>query len=49
MYLSSWWPLRIQNVGGGHSYEDLNAVFQYADCNFGNKKVSLKECPIGSY
>lgn len=49
MYLSSWWPLRIQNVGGGHSYEDLKFVFQYADCNFGNIEVSLKDCPLPSY
>lgn len=49
MYLSSWWPLQIQNVGGGHSYEDLRLVLQYVDCNFGNNEVSLKDCPLGSY
>ena len=49
MYLSSWWPLQIQNVGGGHSYEDLRFVLQYVDCNFGNNDVSLKDCPLVSY
>ncbi len=49
MYLSSWWPLRLQNVGGGHSYEDLKFVLQYVECNFGNKEVSLKDCPVVSY
>jgi hypothetical protein len=49
MYLSSWWPLRLQNVGGGHSYEDLKFVLQYVECNFGNNEVSLKDCPVVSY
>jgi hypothetical protein len=32
MYRSSWWLLKIQNIGGGHNFADLNAVVNSAKC-----------------
>jgi hypothetical protein len=32
MYLSSWWVLKIQGIGGGRNFVDLNAVVNSATC-----------------
>jgi hypothetical protein len=32
MYLSSWWTLKIQHIGGGHKYIDLQYILSTATC-----------------
>ena len=32
LYLSSWKPLKIQGIGGGHDYADLASVLNAASC-----------------
>lgn len=32
LFLSGWWPLKKQGIGGGHNYVDLKAVLDVAQC-----------------
>lgn len=32
LFISSWFPLKQQGMGGGHNYADLNSVIQAAKC-----------------
>jgi hypothetical protein len=32
MYFSSWYAIKIQNLGGGHKYIDMKSVIRAADC-----------------
>lgn len=49
MYISSWWPLQVQNVGGGHLYLDLKFVFNYVNCESQNIDFDPEDCAAGAY
>jgi hypothetical protein len=43
LYVSGWWPLKQQGIGGGHKYGDLSAVVGSAHCyqSIGMKVYSI--------
>jgi hypothetical protein len=49
LFISGWWPLEKQGIGGGHNYVDLKAVLDVAQCYLTEGKTVFSEGSICSY
>jgi hypothetical protein len=49
LYLSSWWPLAKQGLGGGHNYVDLKSVLNAAECYLTQGELVYSENSTCSY
>lgn len=43
LFVSGWWPLKKQGMGGGHNYVDLKAVLDVAQCYLTDGKTIFLE------